>query len=138
VGFKSEPNYFFCQYVDIFSPTSAETIQKHYLVGSQTIAENTISNGVTTLYWLLSDQVGSTTVAANADGSWSGQILYTAFGEIRSASGNTPTQYRYTGQLADSYIKLDWYASRFYDLLISEIIWVERSTRFKNLKNQVQ
>ncbi|MDR3573711.1 MAG: hypothetical protein P4L50_07610 [Anaerolineaceae bacterium] len=87
------------QYVDIFSSTGVETVQKYYTTGSQTIAENTVTNGTTTLNWILSDQVNSTTVTANADGTLNSEIRYTAFGEIRASLGVTPTQYRYTGQL---------------------------------------
>ena len=34
---------------------------------------------------------------------------------MRDSSGLTPTEYRYTGQLEHSYIKLYWYRSRWYD-----------------------
>jgi hypothetical protein len=47
-------------YVDIFHG-SVETVQKYYTVGSQTVAESTITNGTTTLNWILSNQVNSTT-----------------------------------------------------------------------------
>jgi RHS repeat-associated protein len=39
--------------------------------------------------------------------------LYKAWGETRL--GGLPTKYRYTGQFEDSYIKLYWYGSRWYD-----------------------
>jgi RHS repeat-associated protein len=53
--------------------------------------------------------------SANADGSWNSEIKYSAFGEVRDSSGLTPTEYRYTGQMEHSYIKLYWYRSRWYD-----------------------
>jgi hypothetical protein len=73
------------QYVDIFQG-SVETVQKYYSTGSQTIAENTVivSSGQATLNWILSDQVGSTSVTANADGTFNSEIRYTAFGKIFS------------------------------------------------------
>ncbi|MDR3573709.1 MAG: RHS repeat-associated core domain-containing protein [Anaerolineaceae bacterium] len=110
------------QYVDIFSATGVETVQKYYTAGSQTIAENTITGGTTTLNWILSDEVNSTTVTANADGTLNSEIRYTAFGEIRFSSGNTPTNYQYTGQLAQPEIGLSWYTSRFYDPYLAHFV----------------
>ncbi|MDR3577814.1 MAG: RHS repeat-associated core domain-containing protein [Anaerolineaceae bacterium] len=44
------------------------------------------------------------------------------FGEIRFSSGNTPTNYQYTGQLAEPEIGLSWYASRFYDPYLAHFV----------------
>jgi RHS repeat-associated protein len=52
---------------------------------------------------------------ADADGTWNSTIQYTAFGEIRLTRGITPTKYRYTGQLAQAEMGLDYYVARFYD-----------------------
>ena len=47
----------------------------------------TVSSGNDTLHlvclrqWLISDNLGSTSVTANADGSWKNEICYSAFGE---------------------------------------------------------
>ncbi len=68
-------------------------------------------------YLVISDHLGSTSTTANADGMLHSVIQYTAFGEIRSTQGNTPTQYRYTGQLAQAELGLDYYIARFYDPL---------------------
>ncbi len=68
-------------------------------------------------YLVLSDHLGSTSTTANADGTLHSGIQYTAFGEIRLTQGNTPTQYRYTGQLAQAELGLDYYIARFYDPL---------------------
>jgi hypothetical protein len=71
------------QYVDIFQG-SVETVQKYYTAGSQTIAEVTVTGSQSTLNWILSDQVGSTSVTANADGTFNSEIRYSAFGKIFS------------------------------------------------------
>jgi hypothetical protein len=53
----------------------------------------------------------------NADGSWNSEIEYceaspkqsagdTAFGEVRTSSGLTPTEYRYTGQLEAKQLRI--------------------------------
>jgi len=63
------------------------------------ITVRTLSAEADTLQWMISDQLGSTSTTANADGTWNSDIRYTAFGEIRFKSGVTATGYRYTGQL---------------------------------------
>ena len=51
-----------------------------------------------------------------ADGAWRGELRYTAYGEERSASGDTPTDYRYTGQRSQmETIGLYFYRARWYD-----------------------
>jgi RHS repeat-associated protein len=70
---------------------------------------------LTSCPFVLSDQVGSTTVTANADGTWNSEIRYSAFGEIRYSNGITQTNYRYTGQLAQAELGLDYYVARWYD-----------------------
>lgn len=60
------------------------------------------------------DHLGSTSVARNPDGSTSTQ-KYFPFGGVRATSGTMPTDYGYTGQRADDYIKLVQMGSRWYD-----------------------
>ena len=67
------------------------------------------------LNYLLSDQLGSTSVTLDVNGVNVGELRYSAFGETRKTFGSTPTDYRYTGQREDSYIKLLDYGSRYYD-----------------------
>jgi RHS repeat-associated protein len=90
-------------------------IQKFYFAGTLTIAVRTLENGTDVLNWILSDHLGSTSTTANADGSLKSIIQYTAFGEIRLTQGNTPTKYRYTGQLAQAEMGWDYYVARWYD-----------------------
>ncbi len=92
-------------------------VQKFYFAGAVTIAVRTLGDGTDVLHWVLSDHLGSTSTTANADGTLHSVIQYTAFGEIRSTQGTTPTQYRYTGQLAQAELGLDYYIARFYDPL---------------------
>jgi hypothetical protein len=49
-----------------------------------------------TVTWLLTDQVNSTTVTAYADGSFASEVRYSAFGELRLATGVTVTDNKYT------------------------------------------
>ena len=58
------------------------TIEKFYSFNGQTVA--TSYNGAVS--WMTSDQLGSASVTANADGTWKSEIRYTAFGEIQMHS----------------------------------------------------
>jgi RHS repeat-associated protein len=100
-----------------------QKVQKYYSAGSTVIAVRTVVNGTDTLQWMVSDQIGSTSVTANADGTWNSEIRYTAFGEIRWKNGVTPTNYRFTGQLdMQTSIGLDYYVARYYDPSITHFI----------------
>jgi RHS repeat-associated protein len=99
-------------------------VQKHYTAGSTIIAVRTVTAEADTLQWMISDQIGSTSTTANADGTWNSDIRYTAFGEIRLKSGVTASGYRYTGQLdMQGSIGLDYCVSRFYDPYLNR--WIQ-------------
>jgi RHS repeat-associated protein len=72
--------------------------------------------------WLVGDHLGSTSVAANYDGTLYTRQGYKAWGVQRFIQGISPlpTTFRYTGQREDSYIKLYWYGSRWYDPYITQ------------------
>jgi len=105
------------------------TIYKYYSLGSQRVAMRTNS----TLAWLMTDQINSTTVTASATGSLNSEIRYTAFGTIRYENGITPTDYRYTGQLQQAVIGLDYYNARWYDPQLGRFI--QADTIISNAKN---
>ena len=67
------------------------------------------------VYFLLSDQLGSTSVAVNDTGTVVDNVYYKPWGEVRYSSGSLPTNYTFTGQMSDSYINLLDYGSRRYD-----------------------
>jgi RHS repeat-associated protein len=92
---------------------TGSTITKYYYAGSQRIAMRT--NG--TLNYLLGDHLGSTSLTTNANGQVVSELSYTAWGEVRYASGNTPTKYSFTGQF--SYVNdfgLMFYNARWLDV----------------------
>ncbi len=98
-------------------------VSKYYYAGAQriaTLAPHCVwcSAGVrqgSDLFYLIGDHLGSTSLTTNATGTVVSELRYTAWGEVRYASGTTPTDYTYTGQFSDSYIKLLDYGSRRYD-----------------------
>jgi len=59
--------------------------------------------------------LGSTSVTADADGTFQSETKYTAFGETHSSTGATHTDYLYTGQRLEAEIGLYFYNARFYD-----------------------
>ncbi|HBA92108.1 MAG TPA: hypothetical protein DCZ08_10310, partial [Anaerolineaceae bacterium] len=101
---------------------SQQNERKYYFAGANRIAMR--ENG--TLTWLISDQLGSTSVTANASGNLLSSLRYTAFGEVRAASGTTSTDYRYTGQRNEAEIGLYYYVARFYDPYLNH--WTQPDT----------
>jgi len=98
------------------------TVKKFYTLGSTTVAVRTVQGSNDTLNWILGDHLGSTTVTANADGTWNSEIKYTAFGEVRASYGLTPTEYRYTGQLEQAELGLIYFVARFYDPVLTHFV----------------
>jgi RHS repeat-associated protein len=92
--------------------------RKYYSFSGVVVAMS--ENGNVT--WLLQDQVSSTTITANADGSLASEVRYSAFGEIRASTGTTVTDKKYTGQQQESEIGLDYYVARFYDPTIAHFV----------------
>jgi len=100
--------YFVNSYYEL---TGGSVITKYYYAGGQRIAM--LKDGV--LNYILSDHLGSTSIITDASGNVVSQQGYKAWGEVRTAAGNSPTNYTYTGQYSDSYINLLDYGSRRYD-----------------------
>ena len=89
---------------------STSTMKKYYYVGGTRVAER---KG-TTLYWLLTDHLGSTSITATSSGSKTAELRYKPWGETRYTYGTTPTTFRYTGQREEASLGLYWYGSRWY------------------------
>jgi len=97
---------------------SQQNERKYYFAGSSRLAMR--ENGVLT--WLLSDHLGSTSVTANASGNMLSSLRYSAFGELRAATGVTGTDYRYTGQRSEAEIGLYYYVARSYDPALGRFV----------------
>ena len=61
-------------------------------------------NGV--LYYLVGDHLGTTSLVLNAQGNVVSEARHYPYGEERWHTSTLPTDYRFTGQAYDSYIKL--------------------------------
>ena len=75
-----------------------------------------------TLYWLLTDHLGSTAITANSSGTRVAELRYKAWGETRYTYGTTPTAYKFTGQREDGTMGLYFYKARYYDPVIGRFI----------------
>src|SRR5258708_24954841 len=84
---------------------------KYYSANGQRVAMRV--NGI--LSYLLSDMLGSSTVALNSDGSGQAVQLFAPYGSVRYSGGTMPTTYNFTGQRLDSQTGLLYYNSRYYD-----------------------
>jgi RHS repeat-associated protein len=84
---------------------------KFYSAGGRRVAMRV--NG--TLSYLLSDILGSSTVALNSDGSGQAVQLFSPYGSVNYSWGSMPTTYNFTGQRLDSQTGLLYYNSRYYD-----------------------
>jgi RHS repeat-associated protein len=91
---------------------SGETITKYYFAGATRVAMRIGSS----LRYLLSDHLGSTSIVTNSVGTVVSENRYKAWGEVRYTSGTTPTKYTYTGQYTyTSDFGLMYYNARWYD-----------------------
>ncbi len=68
-----------------------------------------------TLYYLLGDHLGSTSITANSSGNKLAELRYKAWGETRYIYGTTPKKRQYTGQVNETGIGLYYYGARWYD-----------------------
>jgi hypothetical protein len=81
-------------YVGSHYEVQGTTTRKYYFAGTQRIAVRENS----TLYFFLSDHLGSTAITVEEDGDFHGELRYSAWGETREDIGDTPTSRRFTGQ----------------------------------------
>jgi RHS repeat-associated protein len=101
---------------------SSTTMKKYYYAGSTRVAMRSGS----TLTYLLSDHLGSTSVTANSSGALTSDLFYKPWGRTRYTYGTIPTTYRFTGQRAEISIGgaygLYFYGARWFDPLLGRFI----------------
>jgi RHS repeat-associated protein len=87
-------------------------VTKYYFAGASRVAIR--QNG--TLYYLLSDHLGSTSLTTDASGVKVAGLRYNAWGSVRYADGATPTKYTFTGQYSHTAdFGLMFFNARWYD-----------------------
>jgi hypothetical protein len=100
-------------YIGGYFEWQAGTGKSYYFAGAQRIAMRT-SAGVE---FLLGDHLGSTSLTVDSLGGNPRELRYYPWGEVRWASGTTPTDYRFTDQMEVASIGLYFYNVRWYDSL---------------------
>ena len=96
---------------------STSTMKKYYSAGGARVAMRT---GASTLNFILSDHLGSTSVTTDSNGAFPTDNRYKAWGESRYASGTLPTKFTYTGQYSNvADFGLMYYGARWYDSSLS-------------------
>jgi RHS repeat-associated protein len=89
------------------------SMMRYYYGGAQRVA---IRTGSASPVWLLGDHLGSTSVAANTDGSLLSRQGYLPWGELRYTEGSLPGRYQFTGQASyEAEFGLYYYKARWYD-----------------------
>jgi len=106
--------YFVGDYYEV----EGSIVRKYYSLGGVRVAES--YNG--TLYFLLTDHLGSTALTTTRAGGRVGELRYYPYGAWRYKWGAPKTSYRYTGQRWDAGTGLYWYRSRWYDPEIARFI----------------
>ncbi|MBI3166471.1 MAG: hypothetical protein HYZ24_17430 [Chloroflexi bacterium] len=71
---------------------TATQVNKYYPAGGGAGTQRIAMRKDTTLYYLLSDHLGSTSIVTDAAGTVVSQTRYKAWGEVRHQSGVTPTE----------------------------------------------
>jgi RHS repeat-associated protein len=105
------------------APPTGQVWKSYYFQGATRLALRVQVNGVgDKVYYLLTDQLGSTAITVNVNGSKEAEIRYKPWGETRYMDGNTPTDYLYTGQREEIGIGLYFYQSRFYDANLGRFV----------------
>ncbi|MDH7486114.1 MAG: RHS repeat-associated core domain-containing protein [Anaerolineae bacterium] len=105
-------------YIGDYYEQTGSTIKKYYYANGQRVAMRVGS----TLYWLLTDHLGSTAITANSSGSRVAELRYKAWGETRYTDGITPTAYKFTGQRLDEGTGLYYYGARYYDPALGRFV----------------
>jgi RHS repeat-associated protein len=98
-------------YVGQYYEVQGSTIKKYYYLSGRRIA---LREG-SAVYYLHADHLGSTSLTTNSSGVVFAEQRYYPYGEVRWTSGTVPTDFTFTGQRTDSYIKLVQMGARWYD-----------------------
>ncbi len=79
-----------------------------------------VRTGGSTLAFILTDHLGSTSITTTSAGVLSTDNRYKAWGESKYASGTLPTKFTYTGQYSNvAEFGLMFYGARWYDSSLS-------------------
>jgi len=95
-------------------------MKTYYSAGGARVA---VRSGSSTLSFILSDHLGSTSVTTDSGGAFGPERRYKAWGESRYDSGTLPTKFTYTGQYSNvAEFGLMYYGARWYDSQLSRFL----------------
>ena len=82
----------------------------------------------TSLYYIHSDNLGSTSMVTDDTGTVVSRQTYYPYGTTRSEEGDSPTERQYTGQISDSdQTGLYYYNARYYNPQIAKFTQADSS-----------
>jgi len=70
---------------------------------------------------MVQDHINSTAMTLNNSGAVTGEVIYSAWGEVRNSYGSTPTKKLYTGQY-EAEAGLYFYNARWYDIQLGRFV----------------
>jgi len=95
---------------------ASSSLTRYYYAGSTRVAMRKNN----TVYYVLGDHLGSTSVTTDQNGQNPAKQLYAPWGEVRYSSGSLQTKYTYTGQYSNvGDFGLMYYNARWYDSALS-------------------
>jgi RHS repeat-associated protein len=95
---------------------SSSSLTRYYYASSTRVAMRKNN----TVYYLLSDHLGSTSLTTDQNGQNPVKQYYLPWGEVRYTDGTLQTKYTYTGQYSNvTDFGLMYYNARYYDPLLS-------------------
>jgi RHS repeat-associated protein len=110
------------QVKSVVSGTTTYFPGAHYNVEGGTVSKYYFARAIRvafrvggTLYYPLSDHLGSTSLTTNTSGALVAELRYAAWGETRYSSGTTAIDYRYTGQREEASFGMYFYNARWFD-----------------------
>ncbi|MCS6911035.1 MAG: RHS repeat-associated core domain-containing protein, partial [Anaerolineales bacterium] len=105
------------------TPAPNQVFRLYYHANGRPIAMRVLTpgNNTGTLYYLLSDHLGSISAVTDLSGSAIARQWYHPYGGVRASTGTLPTRRGYTGQLADE-TGLYFYNARYYSPLLGRFI----------------
>ncbi len=110
------------QYIGAHFEKEGSLTRKYYTAGAVRVAVR----DTTGVSFLLSDHLGSTSLALRVDSSYvvssESEQRYSAWGETRDPSGTMPTRRGYTGQYSEPSLGILFYNARWMDPLIGRFI----------------
>ncbi|MEP7357721.1 MAG: RHS repeat-associated core domain-containing protein, partial [Anaerolineales bacterium] len=99
----------------ITAPPAGQTWRLYYYAGAERVAMRELTSSWTAVYYLVGDDLGSTSLVLDNLGHVVSDARYYPYGEAVTVAGHSPTDYGFTGQLRDSTVGLNYYGARWYD-----------------------